>query len=211
MPTGYTEPVQAGKITDFREFAMSCARAFGATITMRDDPSDAPIPEAFEPASYHSKNIAEVQKVVAKLEAMTSAEKAASAQEAFEEDASEWDRYEAKKAEGIARYQSMLAAAEEWIPPTSEHVGLQEFMLKQLRESIEFDGGPPYRERPTLKSADQWFSEALQKAHSDLAHYAEEFSKEIERVRKRNEWIRELRASLPPSPARGEDRSHEGK
>ena len=43
MPTGYTADIQDGKITTLREYALSCARAFGALIMMRDDPHDAPI------------------------------------------------------------------------------------------------------------------------------------------------------------------------
>lgn len=77
MPTGYTASVQDGKITEFRDFAMQCARAFGATITMRDDPSDAPIPEAFEPENYNAKRLIEAQEEIARLNAMTDDEKAA--------------------------------------------------------------------------------------------------------------------------------------
>jgi len=59
MPTGYTYPVVEGKITEFSDFALSCARAFGALITMRDDPHDTPIPETFEPSDYNAKKLAE--------------------------------------------------------------------------------------------------------------------------------------------------------
>lgn len=37
MPTGYTASVQEGKVTEFRDFAMECARAFGALVMMRDE------------------------------------------------------------------------------------------------------------------------------------------------------------------------------
>ena len=43
MATGYTYPVVEGKITEFSEFALGCARAFGAFMHMRDDNSDAPL------------------------------------------------------------------------------------------------------------------------------------------------------------------------
>ena len=35
MPTGYTAAVCSGEITEIKDFALSCARAFGALITMR--------------------------------------------------------------------------------------------------------------------------------------------------------------------------------
>ena len=61
MPTGYTHPVQEGKITELRDFALNCARAFGACVTMRDDPSDTPIPGKFEPSDYHIKALKEAK------------------------------------------------------------------------------------------------------------------------------------------------------
>jgi len=57
MPTGYTAAVQDGTIKTLSEYAMSCARAFGATITMRDEPSDAVIPDEFTPSPYHKDAI----------------------------------------------------------------------------------------------------------------------------------------------------------
>jgi hypothetical protein len=50
MPTGYTAAVADGTITEFPDFAMQCARAFGTLVLMRDEPQDAAIPEKFEPA-----------------------------------------------------------------------------------------------------------------------------------------------------------------
>src|SRR5271168_1391855 len=48
MPTGYTEAIKDG--ISFQEFAMRCVRAMGVCITLRDEPSGAPIPERFEPS-----------------------------------------------------------------------------------------------------------------------------------------------------------------
>src|SRR5438309_7441629 len=52
MPTGYTADVGNGKVTDFATFALTCARGFGALITMRDDPMDAEIPDEFPVDEY---------------------------------------------------------------------------------------------------------------------------------------------------------------
>ena len=53
MPTGYTAEVQKG--ISFDKYALNCARAFGALVSMRDEPSDKEIPEKLEPSDYHFK------------------------------------------------------------------------------------------------------------------------------------------------------------
>lgn len=55
MPTGYTASVADGTTTTLRAFALQCARAFGATVTMRDDPMSAEIPERFEPGGFYRR------------------------------------------------------------------------------------------------------------------------------------------------------------
>lgn len=65
MPTAYTANISKG-IT-FKEYALLCARNFGATITMRDEPLDAEIPE-FQPSDYYVKRISEIKKDINTLE-----------------------------------------------------------------------------------------------------------------------------------------------
>ncbi len=40
MPSGYTENIYYGKKVAFKDFALGCARAFGACVMQRDDPAD---------------------------------------------------------------------------------------------------------------------------------------------------------------------------
>lgn len=49
MPTGYTADIKDG--ISFETYAMNCARAFGACVSLRDKPSGGKvIPDAFEPS-----------------------------------------------------------------------------------------------------------------------------------------------------------------
>src|SRR6056297_1005549 len=59
MPTGYTHQIKDG--ISFEKYALGCARAFGATISMRDDPPDAEIPEKFDESDHHLEKIKEAQ------------------------------------------------------------------------------------------------------------------------------------------------------
>ena len=77
MPTGYTARVKDGTVTEFKDFAMGCARAMGACISMREAAHDAEIPEQFEPSPYHTEQLAKAKADLAAFEAMTEAEKQA--------------------------------------------------------------------------------------------------------------------------------------
>lgn len=198
MPTGYTADVGDGKVTDFHEFVWQCARAFGALILMRDDPRDAPIPKAFEPSPHYAERATEARKRHGELMAMTTEQIAAAAAAAYEAAKALRATYLAEKAEIKRRYEAMLAKARDWRPPTSEHVGLRDFMVEQLTGSIDFDctvrGEPPSEAEyePVV-----WHRRTLDQARKDIVYYATEQAKEAERAAGRNRWIADLRASVP--------------
>lgn len=51
MPTGYTYKVVDGTSTSLKEFALDCAKAFGALIELKDAPRDAKIPVKLDDSS----------------------------------------------------------------------------------------------------------------------------------------------------------------
>lgn len=195
MPTGYTAGVQDGTITTFPEFAMQCARAFGALVTMRDEPLDAEIPEQFEPRTrFYDERIAQARVDLKRLKAMDARERAQAAAAAWNEHVLSVEEWNARCQQTRARYEHMLAQARAWQPPTSNHSELKEFMIQQLEQSIDVDcderhvGECP---RPAM-----WWLDQVTKAKRDIAYYTEEREKEIQRARERTAWLRHLRASL---------------
>jgi len=199
MPTGYTSDVRSGKITEFPDFALQCARAFGALIVMRDEPHDKPIPKAFEPeTSYYDEQISRSQATIADLGSLSDAdcERRALAAHA--------DAVEAVRArihereEDRDRYQAMVAKVEAWTPPTDDHEEMKNFMLQQLNESIRFDCTPyaDLDKEPALQSGREWREAMLAQAARDLSYGLEHRQQEIERTNKRNQWLTDLRNSL---------------
>jgi len=73
MPTGYSAPVLEGKIKTLPEFALLCARAFGACVNMRDDSMSADIPEEFPVSDYHSKAYKQASRKLNRLNSLNSA------------------------------------------------------------------------------------------------------------------------------------------
>lgn len=195
MPTGYTAAIADG--ISFEQFALRCARAFGALITMRDDPSDAPIPDEFKPSDHYATWLADAQADLARLDAMTAGEAEAAAQEAFHK--AEESRTKALAERGALRrkYLDMLGRAKAWTPPTEDHRGLQKFMCDQIRESIDFDCSATFYDTPTLRlTGEQWIAEERDRLQKSVAHYEEENAKELSRTAERNAWVKALRESL---------------
>ena len=57
MPTGYTEDIYNGKDVTFKDFALKCARAFGACVHQRDDDANDP-PKLREPnTGYYEERL----------------------------------------------------------------------------------------------------------------------------------------------------------
>lgn len=195
MPTGYTyKLVEEGET--FEEFAMRCARAFGALIRMREEPMDAPIPDTIEPNDYHMKELATAQELVATLEAMGPQER-----ELYGENA---------KAEEIARYETLIEEArmkqsrldqmqklvEGW-RVTKPLEDLREFMLDQLSRSAE---STDYYENKlqALQSrpASVYHPKALEEAKESIVHHSREYERSVVSAAAATKWLRDLRECL---------------
>ncbi len=101
------------------------------------------------------------------------------------------------------KYSAMLAEVVRWTPPTTEHEGLKEFMLDQLRQSIEFDCDPS--PEPAKQEPAAWLQQQLEHHRRMLALYERQQVEENARTEDRNQWIRALRDSVPvPAVANGQ-------
>ncbi|TWT30519.1 hypothetical protein KOR42_54580 [Thalassoglobus neptunius] len=196
MPTGYTDGVQSGKITEFNEYAILCARAFGATIMMRDDPLDAEIPE-FEPSTFYRDKLEQATKELAEFESMTSEQRRTMHEQEHAEKVATAETYISERNEQRQRYEAMLEKAKAFTPPTAEHEGLAKFMVEQLEQSIEHDCGSDYWENEKVKTPfDEWEKQRLESLRDKIGRYAGEWQGEQTRTEGRNRWVRELRKEL---------------
>lgn len=196
MPTGYTADVQSGKVTDFREFAMQCARAFGATILMRDDPMDKPIPDEFKPSSYHGEALDAAQKNLIHYEEMTLPQAAIEARAEYEQGLAARNERMERRAAQRTRYQAMLDQVNAYVVPSAEHVEFKKFMVQQLTESIDFDCSDKYDDGPKFMAGDEWRKSKIERARKDIEYHKREYAAEISQTDSRNQWIRQLRDSL---------------
>jgi hypothetical protein len=198
MPTAYTSPIADG-IT-FNEYAMGCARAFGALIMMRDDPQNTEIPESFEASKYHKEAI---EKEVAELNHLLTMDYATAAKKAREEHQKHIDYHAGEITKGeflAAKYKAMLAEVEAYESPSSDHDNFKKFMADQITESMKFDCESNHHreaiESARFMSGEEWILNEKNRLDDSIAYHQREHQKELDRTNNRNEWVRKLRESL---------------
>ena len=191
MPTGYTTDIYNGKDVSFRDFALNCARQFGACIMQRDDPADEK-PKIMPEESYHAEEL----KKIGKFKKPTKAEfekyiktKIADCKETIDK---------MKKLQ--TAYNRKIKEAQDWNPPTPEHEGLKEFMIKQLTESMQFDCPYAYYESDLRKLNKMTYDDYVkqEKDHYEwlIKYHTEYLEKDLNAIRQRNKWIQDLYNSL---------------
>lgn len=194
MPTGYTADVSNGTTTSLRAFAIRCARAFGALAHMRDFPIDTPI--NVQRNGYD----AELREAAAHLEMMreVSDKWIESSIEQRHLEAIEFEeRYHRNVTVVRARYEAMLEKVTAWDAPPPLRA-LREFMLKQIRESIECDCPAPrpvrIPERPTVAA---FRAKEIAAAEERLAAARVRHAEEEKRLSASRKWVADLLAALP--------------
>jgi uncharacterized membrane protein YccC len=199
MPTGYTAAIKDG-IT-FERFAMNCARAFGACITLRDESGGGEkIPERFEPSDYHQRKLAEAQQELALIEAMTRYECEQSAATGYLSAEGARQRQLREMEDLRQKYDQMLESVNEWVPPSKDHRELREFMRDQIQQSAKFDCDTEFYAMPTPRlTGAEWKKQRIKTLKGSIVYHEEGHAAEVERTNQRNEWIRLLRESLKPA------------
>lgn len=158
MPSEYTEAVAKGEITEVKDFALRCARAFGALSIARGVPLEEPL-SVEDLERLEAKNTASLIQVLTqheldleRLRALSPEEVAQQAEAEYREELARHEEAAEKEAALAARYRGLLAKVREWKAPTAVHEGLAEYMIDQLESAIYHDCDigrtPPERETP---------------------------------------------------------------
>jgi hypothetical protein len=198
MPSGYTETLYKGDDQTFEQFVMQCARAFGALIELRDEPH-AEIPEKFEASPYERKRLDAAIGLVVEVRDRTDEEWAAAQEAEIAEHNAHVREAIALAGERRVRYELMLAQVRAWKPPTEEHKGLHEFMVKQLEESIAFDCSTRYLDEQRWVPVPEYAQAKQDDAARELRRAEQSLVEAQERAAGRTAWVQDLRQSLAVS------------
>lgn len=200
MPTGYTADVADGKITDFAEYALQCARAFGACIMLRDEPMSSEIPE-FEASDHNAESLAKAEQDLSQFLAMEESQRRELHAAEYAKNIEAAARGIAEKRDQRERYETMLAKARAFESPSPEHNEYAKFLVSQLEESIRFDCGTSYYDG--LKEPidfEAWQAKKIKDLHRDIEYHRNAHREEKERTASRNRWVRQLKEALGVVP-----------
>lgn len=121
MPTGNTHRIIDDPTFDFRQYIWLCARAMGAAILLRDDPSrpitQADIAKACRNDGHYEKQVVEREAELAALRARTDADWEEALEREHQQHLENVASAIAKGAEETAKYDAMLAQVQAWPPP----------------------------------------------------------------------------------------------
>jgi hypothetical protein len=206
MPTTYTARIHEGENVTFAEFVMTCARAMGPLITMKEEPADAPVPDEFPPSPRYAQNAERHRRQLAAIEAWTPEQAGADAAAAHAGALREAERDNAVACVRRERFTAMLASVRAWVPPSLDHEPLKRFMAEQLTTAIDRECSE--RSLPEPVSGQEWRTTRAEQERRMAEYYEREAAREAEQARWRTGWIKALRASLgaPPPSAGGGDR-----
>jgi hypothetical protein len=200
MPSGLTCKIYSGEDLTLRGFVLSCATQFGPGYNAsqhgeKELPKDkAPIRTV---GSYHEEKIIEAEKEIEKWENLRNN---------LEEAQKLYDEQYAKNMQANAavneerskikeRYNTVLEKVKAWNIPV-EYTSLKELMLKQLKDSIEWDCTPytPYnKERVPIE---EWIEVRIRLAKRDLDYHTKELQEEKRRVEYDNKYLKGLYKAL---------------
>jgi hypothetical protein len=197
MPTGYTAKVVKGQ--SFEEFVMGCARAFGALISMRDDPMDAPIPAELPHSAYYLDMIERYTAKLLELRALSSEECEHRAK--VEADYCRKQAIEGRERarQERAAFATMVEKVEAWTPPTPAHQELKTFMLSQLRVSMGTDMDEWWEQQIAnvqSRSGEEWRLIEIAVTERALIRFQGYADEEAKKVASNTGWVKALRESL---------------
>jgi hypothetical protein len=198
MSTGYTAIIEDKEDCTFIDYALRCARAFGACVDQRDDSLSAP-PMPRQPNQYYVECVADAEVDLHKFESATSEEierdfvtERESAKQHNEQSRVEHQH----KQEAYARIRADVI---KWVPPTPDHHGLKKFMLEQIDICYEPDK-KPYCTKPDRISIRRWHLNRINYAKETLERCREDVKKDVERCEESRKWLTALIASLSNEP-----------
>jgi hypothetical protein len=203
MPTGYTANIE--KDITFKEYALDCARAFGACIDLRDEPLSTPIPEKFEESNYYKERVESAIKERDEFSLMSKKDRRKLFEREVVDSIKDARRVILERKRKLVKYEAMLFKVKKFVPPTEEHVEYKNFMISQIESSIDFDCDVKYYEKAIREQSaltfNEWEKDREEQLRDSVIYHNKHLSEEKARIQGRNKWISDMRKAVDATAA----------
>lgn len=195
MPTGYTA-IFSDRDVSFREYALRCARAFGACILRHDDDMSEPPKHRVVLACYQN-NVDRDTRELDRFLLLTPEQQLAEMEAKADQERYYRIKAHSELSELKVRLEKVLAQVKAWEPPTVEHENYKTFMVEQITKTLardcdlERDYLDP--EKVVVVTPEDHLSELKSRVDRSIKSRDEERA----RCEGANAWIDALYASLP--------------
>lgn len=197
MPTAYTAMItDRDEPATFKEFALACARNFGALIHMRDEQFGATIPEKIHGTDIDDldERVRDAETRLAEAERLTVDQARSLMAKENEEYAAYVAESNAKGATTRARVDSTLAEVNAWEPPTPNHVGLKKFMIEQLETELYYSN--PIVNKTVAVAPEVWLAQHAKMARDRFFEAKNDRARSVKCNAEAQAWVDALRDSL---------------
>jgi hypothetical protein len=203
MPTGYTAGILDGKITTFPQFAKVCLIAFGAAIHLRDEDMHSELTK-ITPSDYYATEIEKAKQLLKNAETLS--DKLIVQNKKLELEKSKEYHLKAieKSKVDVKNLNDILKEIYQWSPPTDEHTGIKDFMIDQIKQTIDFDCKTKYHEDNISKiqlellilNPSEIRKSMIEKGKKDFEYNTKNYNKDVLRCDNSNQWISDFISSL---------------
>lgn len=195
MPTGYTAGIVDGK-EDFEDFVRLCTRAF--VFPIRELALDQPLPD--EPftadAGYYREALTKAEADLAEAEAWSLEDAQKAAQDAYDAEVEAEEKSKDRSAAIRERVEDALKKAHGWVPPTPEHEKFKEFMVEQLKITLEHDGTHTSYRKLEKDTGANFKAVRVQAAKDAIERHRKDIVEQEEKAKANWEWLKAVRESL---------------
>src|SRR5437660_7685138 len=195
MALGHSAKVRSGEITELRDFALLSLRAWRSAEGEVEIDYDLVAAEE-QPNPYYARKLEEAQSRLGALKQMKAEEAALHSRQTHGKAHDAWSEWTRERKARRQRTQGMLKKLKAWKPPTPDLAELKHFMREELESALAHEALETDPPKPSRAAARKHFTEALEQAERDVAHYARKVEEEEQRVARDNAHLRALIASF---------------
>lgn len=189
MANGYTYGIEENPNFTAKDFALTCARAFGAFIHQRDQPLSE-LPKVAEMDTYPAESLERALKEKETWLATPLEDKRGQWQQSMQERREKYDKRVEDFKVMTKRYAEMRATVEAWQVP--EELGnLKNFMLEQIDEAVRWSWNTEPSD-PEQETFEQWLAPQEIWLDQDIEHARERVRSAQEKYAERVAYAKAL-------------------